>query len=86
LSLSVIGGPSGRPDVRGWDIDRLPVGRGEVNDVVPGNSRTMTDPEQPPDVEQRLAEQLDPDRHRAPSEGVPQDLADDPDAEDDAPS
>ncbi|MGY1603991.1 hypothetical protein [Geodermatophilus sp. SYSU D00815] len=34
----------------------------------------MTDPEQTPEVEQRLAEQLDPERHRAPSEGVPQDL------------
>ncbi|SNS26211.1 hypothetical protein SAMN04488107_1945 [Geodermatophilus saharensis] len=37
----------------------------------------MTDPQQQPDVEQRLAEELEPGRHRAPSEGVPQDLADD---------
>ncbi len=37
----------------------------------------MTDPEKTPDVAQRLAEELDPERHRAPSEGVPQDLADD---------
>jgi hypothetical protein len=36
----------------------------------------VTDPEQAPPVEQRLAEDLDPDRHRAPSEGVPQDLPD----------
>ncbi|WP_369138380.1 hypothetical protein [Modestobacter versicolor] len=42
----------------------------------------MTEPEQTPDVERRLAEQLDPERHRAPSEGVPQDLPDDADAED----
>ncbi len=37
----------------------------------------MTEPEETPDVEQRLAAELDPERHRAPSEGVPQDLADD---------
>jgi hypothetical protein len=37
----------------------------------------MTDPEQTPDVEERLAAELDPERHRAPSEGVPQDLPDD---------
>ncbi len=37
----------------------------------------MTDPEQTPDVEQRLAEQVEPGRHRAPSEGVLQDLSDD---------
>jgi hypothetical protein len=36
----------------------------------------MTEPERTPDVEQRLAEELDPGRHRAPSEGVPQDLVD----------
>jgi hypothetical protein len=34
----------------------------------------MTDPEQTPEVEKRLAEDLDPQRHRKPSEGVPQDL------------
>jgi hypothetical protein len=39
----------------------------------------MTEPEQTPDVEQRLAQELDPERHRAPSEGVPQDLPDDDD-------
>ena len=39
----------------------------------------MTDPEQSPDVEQRLAEDLDPERHRAPSEGIPQDLPEDED-------
>jgi hypothetical protein len=38
----------------------------------------MTDPEeQAPEVEQRLAQDLEPERHRAPSEGVPRDLADD---------
>ncbi len=38
----------------------------------------MTDPqEQAPEVEQRLAEELEPERHRAPSEGVPRDLSDD---------
>ena len=42
----------------------------------------MTEPEQTPDVERRLAEQVDPERHRAPSEGVPQDLADDADPAD----
>jgi hypothetical protein len=37
----------------------------------------MTDPEeQDPEVEQRLAKELEPERHRAPSEGVPQDLPD----------
>ena len=36
----------------------------------------MTQPEQTPEVEQRLAEELDPDRHAAPSEGIPQDLPD----------
>ena len=39
----------------------------------------MTDPDQTPDVEQRLAKGLDPERHEKPSEGVPQDLADDDD-------
>jgi hypothetical protein len=42
----------------------------------------MTEPEQTPDVEQRLARELDPERHRAPSEGVPQGLPDDTDATD----
>jgi hypothetical protein len=42
----------------------------------------MTDPEPIPDVEQRLAEDIEPGRHAAPSEGIPQDLADDADAED----
>jgi hypothetical protein len=37
----------------------------------------MSEPEQTPEVEQRLAQELDPERHRAPSEGVPQDLPDD---------
>ena len=38
----------------------------------------MTEPdEHAPDVEQRLAQDLDPERHRAPSEGVPRDLSDD---------
>ena len=36
----------------------------------------MTDAEQTPDVEQRLAKGLDPERHEKPSEGVPQDLPD----------
>jgi hypothetical protein len=36
----------------------------------------MTDPERTPDVEQRLAQDLDPQRHEKPSEGVPQGLAD----------
>lgn len=30
-----------------------------------------------PEVEQQLAKELDPERHRAPSEGVPQELPDD---------
>ena len=46
----------------------------------------MTEPDQTPDVAQRLAEELDPGRHRAPSEGVPQDLPDDADAEDGHPT
>jgi len=37
----------------------------------------MTEPDQHPDVEQRLAKDLDPERHEKPSEGVPQDLPDD---------
>ncbi|MGY1833061.1 hypothetical protein ACI8AA_21820 [Geodermatophilus sp. SYSU D01180] len=45
----------------------------------------MTEPEQTPDVERRLASETDPERHRAPSEGVPQDLSDD-DAEEVPPS
>ena len=46
-----------------------------------GDSSGMTDPERTPEVEQRMAEELDPERHRKPSEGVPQDLPDG-DAED----
>jgi hypothetical protein len=46
----------------------------------------VTEPEETPDVEQRLAQELDPERHRAPSEGVPQDLPDDDDAEDGHPT
>ena len=46
----------------------------------------MTEPEPTPDVEQRLAEQIDPERHWAPSEGVPQDLPEETDAEDGDPS
>ena len=46
----------------------------------------MTDPEQTPRVEERLAGELDPERHRAPSEGVPQDLPDDADAEEGHPT
>ena len=42
----------------------------------------MSEPNQTPDVEQRLAQDLDPERHAAPSEGVPQDLPEDADAED----
>jgi hypothetical protein len=37
----------------------------------------MTEEEQAPEVEQRLAKELDPERHRAPSEGVPQELPED---------
>ncbi len=37
----------------------------------------MTDAEGAPGVEERLARELDPDRHRKPSEGVPQELPDD---------
>lgn len=37
----------------------------------------MTDAEEAPEVEQRLAQALEPGRHAKPSEGVPQDLADD---------
>ncbi len=46
----------------------------------------MTDPEATPEVAERLAAELDPNRHRAPSEGVPQNLADDGDAEDGDPT
>ncbi len=46
----------------------------------------MTEPEQTPDVEQRLAESIDPERHRAPSEGVPQDLDDHGDGGREAPA
>ncbi|SOD97752.1 hypothetical protein [Blastococcus haudaquaticus] len=35
----------------------------------------MTEPN--PGVEQRLAQDLDPERHEKPSEGVPQDLPED---------
>ena len=45
----------------------------------------MTDPEGTPEVEQRLAEDLDPERHRAPSEGIPQELSDDADGDDPPP-
>lgn len=38
----------------------------------------MTDPQQDHDVEQRLAEELDPERHAAPSEGIPQGLGEEP--------
>jgi hypothetical protein len=42
----------------------------------------MREPNATPDVEQRLAQEVDPERHRAPSEGVPQDLpTDDADAD-----
>jgi hypothetical protein len=44
----------------------------------------MTDAEQTPEVEQRLAKGLDPERHEKPSEGVPQDLPDE--GGEDAPS
>ncbi len=38
----------------------------------------MTEPgEQDTEVARRLAEDLEPDRHRAPSEGVPRELSDD---------
>ena len=46
----------------------------------------MSDPEQTPDVEQRLAQDLDPQRHRAPSEGVPQDLPTDDEDDEPAPT
>jgi hypothetical protein len=39
----------------------------------------MTDPEHTPDVAQRLAQDLDPERHAKPSEGVPQELPDEDD-------
>jgi len=42
----------------------------------------MTDPQQDPDDEQRLARGVDPERHHAPAKGIPQDLPDDADAED----
>ncbi|WP_448612963.1 hypothetical protein [Modestobacter sp. URMC 112] len=46
----------------------------------------MTEAADIPEVEQRLAENLETGRHRAPSEGVPQDLPDDADAEDGHPT
>ncbi len=44
-----------------------------------GHMGSMTEPEQTPDVEQRIAQEVEPDRHRAPSEGLPQDLGEDED-------
>ena len=56
-------------------VDRFPR-------AVRGTELGMTDPEeQTPEVEQQLAKDLEPERHRAPSEGVPRDLADDESAE-----
>lgn len=43
-----------------------------------GTGGGVTDPgERGPEVEQRLAQELEPERHRAPSEGVPRDLSED---------
>ncbi len=42
----------------------------------------MTQASDIPEVEKRLAEDLEPGRHRAPADGVPQDVPDDADAED----
>jgi hypothetical protein len=42
----------------------------------------MGEPNDTPDVEQRLAQDVDPERHRAPSEGVPQDLPTDDEDDD----
>jgi hypothetical protein len=39
----------------------------------------MTDAEETPGIEQRLAQDLESGRHAKPSEGVPQDLPDDED-------
>ena len=44
----------------------------------------MTEAEETPGVEQRLAQELESERHAKPSEGVPQNLADD--EEDSAPA
>ena len=41
-----------------------------------GRTRGVTE-DQGPETEQRLAESVETGRHRAPSEGVPQDLPDD---------
>ncbi len=60
-------GPAGAPD-------RRPA---RAADPEEGDSQGMTDPEQTPEVEQRLAQSLDPERHGKPSEGVPQELPDD---------
>ena len=46
----------------------------------------MTEESKIPEVEERLAQDLEPGRHRAPAEGVPQDLPDDADAEDGHPT
>ena len=42
----------------------------------------MTEAQQDPDDDQHPAEEGTPERHRAPTEGIPQDLPDDADAED----
>ena len=46
----------------------------------------MTDAQQSPGVEQRLAQDLESGRHAKPSEGVPQDLVDEDDDEDSDPA
>jgi hypothetical protein len=66
---------------------RLPARYGAGSDrTVRGTSGGVSEPEQTPETEQRLAEELETGRHRAPSEGVPQDLPDDADAEDGHPT
>ena len=42
----------------------------------------MTEASEIPEVQERLAADLGPGRHRAPAEGVPQELPDGADAED----
>ena len=55
----------------------MTIGRRVVRRAGRGDSSAMTDPERTPELEQRMAQELDPERHRKPSEGVPQDLPDD---------
>jgi 2-polyprenyl-6-hydroxyphenyl methylase/3-demethylubiquinone-9 3-methyltransferase len=62
--------------------DRPAAGADSPREVAEGHSGGMTsggtsEPQETSEVEQRLAQTLDPERHAKPSEGVPQDLPED---------